>query len=209
MSQLFCTCVYPNTQSWPNTQRPNTHPNPQSNLNDNMASATNSTVYNRMGEQRRADDVEDATFYSEYVNSRMRPPQQHIAWGAGTSGASGATRSLSEGSGVMQLNDQDFPPLNKPGDKSMGDRPYRRTEPQRLNDEHATYVKYAAGNVVNSQTSNSNGAKNNDRRGGGLSEQQNVQGGADRSSTATGAANLRHNQTMSTERDKPRATANK
>ena len=82
------------TSGWPNTQRPNTHPNPQSNLNDNMASATNSTVYNRMGEQRRADDVEDATFYSEYVNSRMRPPQQHVAWGAGTSGASGATRSL-------------------------------------------------------------------------------------------------------------------
>ena len=161
---------------WPNTQS-----NPRSNLTDNAvnnlrndnSSRTDSTGYNRIvNEQHRTDDDEDATFYSDYVNTRMRPPQ-HVAWGAGTSGV---VRSASEGSGQPRLNEQEYPPLNR-GATNMqfrDVRSFKHVQDQSLTDAHATNVKYVAGNVQKeSLNSKNNGAGTSYRDNGERPGQRN------------------------------------
>ena len=193
------------TNRWPNAATLNLRSenvntvNSSSNANSSRA---NSTGYNRnVNEQRRNDDDEDAAFYSAYVNSRMSPPDQHVAWGTGASGVSG---SASEGSGAPRLNDQDYPPLN-----------YKHVQGQRSVDVDATNLKYVAGSMrYSSQNNNSNGAgASNHGNGEQLDRRnnsgQNDNGGIGGTGAATSTANNRQKQTMTNEREIPRTSASK
>ena len=190
------------TNRWPNTATRSENVNTVNSSSNDNSSRANSTGYNRIvNEQRRNDDDEDAAFYSDYVNSRMRPPDQHVAWGAG---ASGVARSASEGSGVPRLNDQDYPPLN-----------YKHVQGQRSVDVDATNLKYVAGSMGNSfQNNKSNGAGASNRGNGEQSDRRNNPGQIDNggiggTSAATGTANNRQKQTMTNEREIPRTSASK
>ena len=190
------------TNRWRNTATRSENVNTVNSSSNDNSSRTNSTGYNRnVNEQRRNDDDEDAAFYSDYVNSRMSPPDQHVAWSAG---ASGIARSASKGSGAPRLNDQDYPPLN-----------YKHVQGQRSVDVDATNLKYVAGSMGNSfQNNNSNGAGasncgNGEQLDGRNNPGQNDNGGIGGTSAATGTANNRQNQTMTNEREIPRTSASK